>query len=307
MHKFFTLALISMFSSILPAQSTNNVIVYSEDGHPFYLIVNGLQINSEPQTNVKVTDLNQPGYRVKVIFADGALGEVDGAFNFLDMGVEQVYVVMLNKKGEYKMRGQSEVPLAQAAAPAPQQVIYAMQPGGSTVTQTYGMQTTVVATQTNTTVVDNGTNVSMQVAVPGMSMQVQVNDPLLQSESTYTETYSTTTTTTTSGYNSNETYANTEGCVPVGQNDYNSMKWSISSKSFEDSKLSMAKQITASNCVSAEQVRDIMLLFDFEETRLDFAKFAYAYTADKNNYYKVNDAFTFESSIDALTEYIHTH
>ncbi len=39
-------------------------------------------------------------------------------------------------------------------------------------------------------------------------------------------------------------------------------------------------------------------------TRLDFAKYAYAYTLDLRNYYKLNDAFTFESSIDELDKYI---
>jgi hypothetical protein len=47
-----------------------------------------------------------------------------------------------------------------------------------------------------------------------------------------------------------------------------------------------------------------MLLFTFENNRLDFAKFAYAYTFDTGNYYLVNDAFTFETSIDELNAYI---
>jgi hypothetical protein len=46
-----------------------------------------------------------------------------------------------------------------------------------------------------------------------------------------------------------------------------------------------------------------MLLFDFESTRLTFAKFAYKYTFDKGNYYKVNDAFQFESSIEELNQF----
>jgi len=47
-----------------------------------------------------------------------------------------------------------------------------------------------------------------------------------------------------------------------------------------------------------------MLLFSFEATRLDFAKFAYKYTYDISNYYKLNDAFTFESSIEELNNFI---
>lgn len=47
-----------------------------------------------------------------------------------------------------------------------------------------------------------------------------------------------------------------------------------------------------------------MLLFSFEDTRLDLAKYAYGYTFDIGNYYQINDAFTFSSSIDELNSYI---
>jgi hypothetical protein len=52
------------------------------------------------------------------------------------------------------------------------------------------------------------------------------------------------------------------------------------------------------------QVKQVMLLFTFEETRLDFARFAYDHTYDIGNYFMVNDAFTFETSIEELNAYI---
>ena len=39
----------------------------------------------------------------------------------------------------------------------------------------------------------------------------------------------------------------------------------------------------------------------------DFAKYAYGYTFDLGNYYKLNDAFTFESSISELNNYVNSH
>ena len=57
-------------------------------------------------------------------------------------------------------------------------------------------------------------------------------------------------------------------------------------------------------CFSAAQVKAMMGLFSFEESKLDFAKFAYDRTHDIGNYYKVNDAFSFESSIEELNEHI---
>ena len=79
---------------------------------------------------------------------------------------------------------------------------------------------------------------------------------------------------------------------------------SINSKSFETSKLTIAKQIAGSNCLLCKQVKEIMKLFSFESNRLEFAKYAYKYTWDINNYFLLNDAFDFESSIDELNKYI---
>lgn len=120
----------------------------------------------------------------------------------------------------------------------------------------------------------------------------------------------TTTTTSTDGGTAAQTApapAST-GCVsPMAPGDYESAKTSISQKDFEDTKLSMAKQIAGSNCMSAEQIKGIMKLFSFENSKLDFAKFAYAHCCDKSNYYKVNDAFDFDSSSKDLNDYISSH
>ena len=68
--------------------------------------------------------------------------------------------------------------------------------------------------------------------------------------------------------------------------------------------MTTAKQVGRDRCFTAEQVKGIMNTFSFEDTKLEFAKYAYERTYDIGNYYKVNDAFTFESSIDDLNSYI---
>jgi hypothetical protein len=95
------------------------------------------------------------------------------------------------------------------------------------------------------------------------------------------------------------------GCPwPMSEQDFQSAKSSIASKTFDDSRLTIAKQILNSNCMLCSHVRDIMGVFSFEATRLDFAKFAYNRVFDQGNYYKLNDAFEFESSINELNEFI---
>jgi hypothetical protein len=94
-------------------------------------------------------------------------------------------------------------------------------------------------------------------------------------------------------------------CTPMDPGTFEAAKITISKASFDDSKLTIAKQIASSNCLLASQIRDIMRLFAFESTRLEFAKFAYPFCYDKGNYFLVNDAFTFSSSIDELNKFIY--
>ena len=68
--------------------------------------------------------------------------------------------------------------------------------------------------------------------------------------------------------------------------------------------MKIAKQVTSNNCLTALQIKQVVSMFDFESDRLHYAKYAYDYSYDPNNYYKVNDAFEFESTIEELDEYI---
>lgn len=93
---------------------------------------------------------------------------------------------------------------------------------------------------------------------------------------------------------------------PVGMNpnDFAQLKSSIAGRSFDSSKLQMAKQAVSMNYLSAAQVAELVGMMTFESSKLELAKFAYTYTVDRGNYYKVNDEFTFESSIRELGDYI---
>ncbi|MEP7167947.1 MAG: DUF4476 domain-containing protein [Bacteroidota bacterium] len=86
--------------------------------------------------------------------------------------------------------------------------------------------------------------------------------------------------------------------------DFDNLRQSIKSKSFESTRIQIAKQALSQRFVSSRQVMDLMNLFSYESSKLDLAKFAFGRTIDKENYFRVNDAFTFESSIRELDDYI---
>lgn len=90
----------------------------------------------------------------------------------------------------------------------------------------------------------------------------------------------------------------------VCEHEFSSIASAICNRPFDCDKLLVAKQAANGKLLSADQVRRIMGLFTFESTKLDFAKWAYHTTLDPQNYYIVNDAFTFSSSIRALDDFI---
>ncbi|HLO90490.1 MAG: DUF4476 domain-containing protein [Chloroflexota bacterium] len=304
------------------AQLKSNLIFFTEQGERFTVILNGLRQNDQPETNVKVTDLPAPNYKLKVIFEDQSLGFIDKTI-YVNQGNEITYAIKRNNKNEWVVRFMNEVPLAQALPPAPGQyvMVYNTKPAPvqsttqtTTVTQTYN-DAPPQGVSVNMNVNDQSAGVSFNMNVNGMSNTGQMN-----TTSTSTS-YSTTTTTTTSGDYGDEEYeqeipagrqayvlpgySGPVGCpYPMYPEEFASVKQSIASKSFDDTRLTIAKQVIASNCLLSSQVKEIMLLFTFEDTRLDLAKYAYGYTYDIGNFYKLNDAFTFESSIEELNEYI---
>ena len=102
-------------------------------------------------------------------------------------------------------------------------------------------------------------------------------------------------------------FSHQSGClapVPMDCISFDQLIRSIDCKRFESSKFQVACQAAAANYFTSEQVAELATRFTFESTRLDFAKLAYARTLDKQRYFLVNDAFTFESSIDELNAYI---
>ena len=91
---------------------------------------------------------------------------------------------------------------------------------------------------------------------------------------------------------------------PMDATEFERARGSIYSKASEYGKLTVAEQVANANNLSSAQVKDIMGLFASEDSRLEFAKFAYNHTVDRNNYYIVNDVFTAETSITDLDNYL---
>lgn len=335
---------------------SNNLIIFSQDGNKFTVILNGLRQNEKPETNVKVTGLNASSYKVKIIFENTALGAFDQYVWLMDAGTEVTnkefsYSVEQKKKGDWKLKPTSIADIPQSPTTTPDQVVYVFNPSGNatpaagtttsvTTTTTTGQTETVTTgvstgatatpqggttttnvgvndgsgstqqtTTTTTTTTGDGANVNMNAG--GVGISVVITDGMSGTSTSTTTTTTTTTnqsTTTTTEQPAPQPTANTatQCYFPMSATDFANAKASVQKQSFEDGKLKIAKQIMTTNCMSVAQVKEIMALFSFEETKLEWAKFAYGKTTDPQNYYQLNDGFTFSSSVDELNEYIET-
>ena len=67
-------------------------------------------------------------------------------------------------------------------------------------------------------------------------------------------------------------------------------------RSFDSSRLDLAKQALCQTVIRADDFRQVLRAFDFDASRTALATFGYQYVADRQNFYRVYDAFDFESN-----------
>lgn len=292
---FFLMTCVMLFSQ-------NDLVVFSKGQEKFVVFVNGVRQNNESSNNVRVTRIIHPKVQVRIKFDQPTMPEIVQTVFFLWNGEEKrnwefVYQLGKNKNGKWKLTPFSAAPLngiIEPEYPAGQSIVpyhddeWIYHPPAPTSSTQPG-NTPLNQTITTTTVISGG-------GTPSQQGGVIINIGLPNAQPTQTTITSTT-------VSNNNTTVNAAPCS-LSDARFAELKKSISSKNFDNSRLEIAKQAANTKCLKSSQVRDIMKLFSFEETRLEFAKFAYKKTIDKENYFLVNDAFQFETSVSELNEYI---
>jgi len=440
-NKLFLAAPLFAFVQAATAQNSN-LVIFSEDAHKFYVILNGVQQNNVAQSNVKITNFEQNMAKVKIVFENNSLNTISKTIYFNEPNYEWLYNIR-TKKGKLVMNGMSYRAISTQTEPNQYVHVYGqpVPPATTTTTTVQTVETTTttnqnpsgnvttntnqnpngnvtistnvsgnqnpngnVTTTTNTnqnpngsanvsinvsentnqnpngnanvsinvsenngknpttttnttnTNLDNsnvslnmgindgmgGGNISINISVtdsngngipddqegfnqnpngnanvsinvnenvnqnPNGNVNVNVSGNGLPNNSTTTTTTTTTTTstsapnTTTTATTNNNPAAN---CfATMSSTDYEKLKAAVKAKAFDSDQLIVAKQGCKNGCMSAEQITGVMKVMKFDSARLEFAKYAYPFCVDKNNYYQVNDAFTHSSSTEELEE-----
>jgi len=299
MKKIYLTIALSLIACVSFAQvQTGNLTIFSEDGDPFYLVLNGEKQNDIAQTNLRIEDLNQPYYNAKILFEDKtlieitknnlAIADMDGEYQDVTYKIKRDK----NNKNKLKLNFFSESPVDRRyMAPKNVHVVH------------YGApQPAVAVSQTTTTTTVGNTGIGMGVNMGGISMNVNINEPA----GIYTET----TTTTINHSGSQDTFDHNDhqrGCAnrrAMGSADFSSALGSVKKQNFDDTRLKVAKQIVQANCLDVNQIKQLANTINFEETKLDFVKFSYDFCTEPKKYFQLNDIFSFSSNVEDLTVYV---
>ncbi len=320
-----TIALM-MIINLSNAQNSEIVIFTNIESAKFKAKLNGATRNNDFETSVNIKKLATKTYKLRIEFEDSKVKPIDKTVK-VNPNTEYTFEVIQKSDAKQKMsklgnklarditlreRDTSDIkdlyqlktisvnPLRNAGVNN-----YSDNSGGETKqisgSSATSKRVTAVHTSTNSQVPTTRSSANLNLNTTGVNLNVNISD---NNSATYQETVVTTNTTE---HYVMPGYSGPVGCPwPMNDNDFANAKNSIAAKTFEDSKLTVAKQIANSNCLTSAQVRDLLYLFDFEDTKLDFAKYCYGYTFDLGNYYLVNDAFEFETSVDELNNYINS-
>lgn len=266
-HLRLLFALLMISTSLACWAQSSTLIVYTEEREDFTLWINGFKINNQPGQHLRITGMNAGEFLIQAIFTNPNLPQQKISLN-IQAEREITYGLVRRSSAaplEFRFLNESTTGYFPVAPPRLEIVPY------------LGPMNTVNPAQP--------VPMPAPVPVPAPAPVVIVPAPVRPNP--------------LPGYNGQI------GCeYPMDPIQFADAKQRIAAKSFSDTKMQLSQQITRSNCLLVSQVAELMALFSFESQKLEFAKFAYAYTYDQGNYYKVNDAFGFESSIRELEQFL---
>jgi hypothetical protein len=97
----------------------------------------------------------------------------------------------------------------------------------------------------------------------------------------------------------------TQNCEkPMADADFAVSLGFISSNPLESSRLGSAKKMAEKQCLTVDQIKQVIYVFDNESSRLGFAKFAYDHTYNRQDYREVKDALYTDKSKSELETFL---
>ncbi len=329
--KKITLLLATIYSFMLVAQDKpkGKISFFSQDGVKFWVIIDGVKQNKEPLYAVNDIEVDFDYGRARIVFQDPKITPIDQTVQVTDVdgNICSVKYIIKKKKKGYDINSFNATYTVIWKNPNPtfnNDNNFNNNTNNQTNNNTTNNQTNNnqgVNQNTTVTTNDNGFNFNVNVNDNGTNTNVNTTTttnnhangiivtnnttPNTNNNSQNNTTNPTNNTTTVVTNNPVPGYTGRTGCAnTTTDQNFRQIISSIKAKTFDSDKVSIAKQVLKINCFTVAQIKELLTLFTFENDKLDLAKLAYSRTFDYDNYYQINELFTFNSSVDDLNDYI---
>lgn len=241
----------------------NNLIIYSDDSTSFILSIDNNIQNNYPHYNIKITNLPSGSHTINMIIKDGYNQTLSKKIYFEKKNVEtSAKIIKVDNK--YKFRFIGEVEMGMAAVDSNQLIIYY-----STSNDIIGTSDSVIINQ-DTLISNNRLQDSSIISI-------------IKKDSIKNIIY----------------YKGKTGCSKPKKIDLERINL-LDKEYFSSDKLVIAKDIVFSNCNYIDDIILIINKLEFEDHKLELAKFAYYYTYDIENFFKIIELMNLSSSKDKL-------
>ncbi|MFN0200260.1 MAG: DUF4476 domain-containing protein [Bacteroidia bacterium] len=300
MKKLLLCMMVFLSGQLAQAQLYSNLSFFTPQGERFQVVINGKLQNIDPETHVTVEHIEEEYVATKIIFEDQTLGQVDQKL-FIPIGNHYTYEIRKNTKGnKYVIRPMGEKPISS---------------GGESEFGTAGtggnINSTPKPTTTNTSPnpTTNGTNGNANSGNNNNATTININLGGVGVNATLPNGGNGTV--ADAGWqpkpspNPTPPPSYSGFCpYPMYDADFANVLQAVENESFKDRQVAVAKQAVGSQCVKVNQIAQLLDKFSFEDSKLEVAKYCYTRCCDPQNYYQLNNSFTFNSNKEELNKYI---
>lgn len=289
------------------AQPYANFIVRSADSIPFLLELDGVAQLDTAHYDIKVVEINDQSHQVKLLLVENGNQVVEKALYFEEMGVEST-MELVNLNGAFKLRYFGEVSMGAAPIVADQVITTYKRDKSKNKSApvntdnmskvemySYELQNNSEISVNNVLYANDTANQEEEIITPLLNDSI-VRDSLsalLDSNKVYAPEVLDVV------YN----YSGEKGCS-FPDFEANQLIEEITRSTFSSQKVKLAKAGVKDKCLTTHQVEQIANALEYEDDKLTFIKYAYAYVYDRKNYKNLTRLFMISNTRNQFLEFI---
>lgn len=320
-----------MLCSFSSQAQTGNLTIFGEQ-IPFHLYINDIQQNEKPETHIRINGIPSNYINLKIVFTDPSLPAINrkdiGLIDADNIILDVIYRLKKEKDGKIKFQFFGNAP-AGKTKPDSVTIAYPFKQTSelnrvipkleqlkktdslqikpteavkkeikSVVQKTEPVKKTDSAKIKSTEVTKKAIKEEKPIDVKQKEIPVDRKEVKVAEIKTVSKPDTDKT--------NNVTLVPIKKCTgwPVAKEDFDKAKAAVVVASSPELKLKEAKSLAAVNCLMVTQVSELTQLLQTEDARMNFIKFAYAFTIDRQNYSKLKSYLKDGKNINAVEELI---